>query len=254
MKTRDGRHGGMAQAERAGPDEEELAFLGSRAGSTPLSEATVKATLAQLADEVRREAAAAGVSAHAHGTTLVTLYKRHADAVLGYPSFRALLAAHWPDDLSDAYRAMRIAKGCTAEQARIGVSKCDLGLRLLARVGLKSFGQLVDPRRPYMLALPDDGQVSFAEATVRQLRAALGLLETPPPAGEDDRALLARVRREIAVMVEASPQYLELAPAASVRDGQLEFRTSARGLEGLLKAAEFQRQLARKLRAPARGR
>jgi hypothetical protein len=237
-----------------GADEEELAFLGSRAESTPLSEATIKATLAQLADEVRRAASSAGVEAHAHGTTLITLYKRHADTVLGYPSFRALLVAEWPDDISQAYRAIRIARGCTVEQSRLGVNKCDLGLRLVSRVGLKSFGQLVDPKRPYMLKLPDDLEVSFADASVRQIRAALGLIETPPPADEDERELLAKVRREIAVLVERSPEYLELAPAVGLRDGKLEIRSNALGVEGLIRSAEFQKQLAKKLGASARGR
>lgn len=233
------------EAERpAGRGQDEVDFLGSRAHSTPEKPATIRATLAQLVDQVRRAKRTEGIEAHAHGTTLNTLYMRHADAVLGFPSFKAFLVASWPEDVGEAYRAMRIAKLCTAEQATAGVTRCDLGIRLMRRLSVESFGKLVDPKRPFMLHLPDDAKVSFADATVRQLRAALALLETPgATSADDEQEQLQRTRREIAALVEVSPEYLELYPTASLQDGEVEVRLRARGKGGRRTALKFLNQL-----------
>ena len=97
--------------------DDEVDFLGSRAGSTPIGAPTVRAELASLRSRIESLVRHEGREAHEVGTALNTLYMRHADAVLGYDSFRRFLLAEFADDPRRAYEAMLVARAASLSLA-----------------------------------------------------------------------------------------------------------------------------------------
>jgi len=242
-ETRGGTESGAGAVPRG---KDEFDFLKSRQDSTPERAATLRATLGQLLDEDRRGTAAAGRTAHAQGTTLVTLYMRHADPVLGYPSFRALLEKCWRQGVDDALRRMRIARFCTEDEAAHGISMCDRGIRLMGALELASFGELLDDDKPLHLKLADGTSVRFAQASVHQLEDALRVLGAPEPPGEASVQDLTRTRGHIDGLVEEKPAYARLHPTALLQEGVVEVRVRARGRAQQLLASKFFADLAKK--------
>lgn len=123
---------------------------------------------------------ARGRDGHEVGTLLNTLYMRHADVVLGFPSFRHLLIANWHDRLDEAYGSMLIARECTVTQAEThGFWKALYGVRLMAKLGLETF---------VALEAHDFGQtpasITFEELSVTEVQVLSG--RPALPAAEPD--------------------------------------------------------------------
>jgi len=228
---------------------DEIDFLDSRQKSMPLKAATLREKLKGVTAPARRRVPFDGRQAHAEGTELVELYMRHADAVLGYPSFRQLLLENWAPGLDDAYRRMRIAKFCTEDQATLGVTKCDRGIRLMKRLEKKSFEDLLEP--PLILRLPAKAsrpQTTFFDATPDEVLWTIEELErlARPQPDETLGEAVFHTRGTVRDMIDDEPRYEELHPTVSAGEKDVVVRTSPSGRDGFALAAKFYASLARR--------
>lgn len=238
-----------AKAAR-GADEPKLAFLGSRLKSLPLKEATIREKLAGLGRVAGAFDQSAAVSWTDQGEELVALYMRHADAVLGFPSFKAFLRRHWPHGITGAYDRMRFAKYATRAQVeRYRYAKLLEAIRLVELLGLADIAALeaVDLRLP---AEEGGGTVRLAHAETEQLAAARRLLkaprfdDAPRSAGEELQA----TRTWVKALCQKTPEYAALEPTAFLEDGVVTVRVTARGAKAAAVAERFYGKLARRRR------
>lgn len=205
---------------RRGKDE--LDFMKSRADSTPLSEAVAHAELAQLRSRLDSLERHEGLELHELGTTLLKLYMRHADATLGYRSYRAFLEAEFAGDPRRAFEAMTVARATTAaiaaEKGARWVLRAWAWARLAGHEDLTRAGRLTVEVRGQSVRLLD--------TTVRQLDEAIGRAGQPQlaePAGRQ----LDKARRRVGELVRADGEVAALAPSLFLDQGKLRVRTTA---------------------------
>lgn len=211
---------------------DEFDFLATRRASSPYGEETAETALRQLSRRARTFDGTSGGEAHEQGTMLVELYARHADAVLGFGSFRALLQEYWPLGLSAAYRRMRLARATTQNMAiAYGYTRCLLGLRLMKLTGARDFEALAALKLP----MPDATGGGFVQfpATVDALRQAIreltarnqmeAVARLPRPAS----AVLNDARKLLDALVSEDDAVRSLHPRAHVRNGRVHFPVKA---------------------------
>jgi hypothetical protein len=220
---------------RRGGDE--LPFMDSRAGSTPLDAPTIRAHVDDLAQRVVGASRARGREAHEVGTILDTLYMRHADAVLGYKSFPAFLEDRWPDSLDEAYGAMHIARACTATQAEThGFWKAFYGIRLMKKLGLPSFAAL----EKHVFDADRYGAKSFAAmkvATVQRFTTQPSLVVAPPT--EKVGREVVRLRDRAEALREKRSEYAALKVRVFAAEGKPCVTITAAGRDGSETARRF---------------
>jgi len=226
---------------------DELDFMPSRQKSTPLKPATLREKLARVVEPARLRRPFEGIQAHAEGTLLNELYMRHADAVLGFRSWRQLLLASFPeDDPRTAYDRQRVALFCTETEAALGIAKCLRGIRLFPKLKLRKFGELLDP--PVVVKLPGGGEATFVRASVADLDSVLRHLGDEGDEEDETRGeALQHTRKAVDGLLEKEPEYRGLRPTASLQDDGIEVRTRPRGRAGYLLAARFYAALARRV-------
>lgn len=204
--------------------DDEVDFLGSRAGSTPLGAATVRAELASLRSRIASLVRHEGREAHEVGTALNTLYMRHADAVLGYESFRRFLLAEFADDPRRAYEAMAVARAASLTLASEKGARWVLRAFTWARLG--GHGDL-SRAADLALDLGDGVQVALREATIRQIDEAIGrraVQGLDEPAGRK----VQRARSRVTALRARDPAVAALAPTVYLENGAVVVRTVAR--------------------------
>ena len=236
-------------APRGADDPELTELLGSRQASNPLHAPEVRKTLIDLKNRATEWDRSSATAVGLDGTDLITLYMRHADATLGFASFRALLLQWWPLDVSSAYARMRIAKLTTMEQLRkYRYTKCRQGTAIVTALGLKSLTEL--EAKP--LALPAGfpaKTVLFKEATNEQLAAVLRLLKAPPAqvisVRHGEKLLRAREWLRKEMLQDAAVAKLE--PVAFLREGVIHVRVTAGGPEQATAASRFYARLAKQV-------
>jgi hypothetical protein len=204
--------------------DDEVDFLGSRAGSTPIGAPTVRAELASLRSRIESLVRHEGREAHEVGTALNTLYMRHADAVLGYDSFRRFLLAEFADDPRRAYEAMVVARAASlslaAEKGARWVLRAFTWARLEGHGDLARAGDLA-------LDLGDGATIALRDASIRQIDEALGrrsMRTLDEPAGRK----VQRARGRVTELLARDPEVAALAPTVYLDNGAVVVRTVAR--------------------------
>jgi hypothetical protein len=231
-----------------GADEDDLAFLGTRQEATPLSAPMIREKLQSLARSAEAFDRASALTWYDEGETLIVLYKRHADAVLGEKSFRAFLRKHWPLDLATAYERMRFAKFATRAQVeKYRYTRTRLAVRLVQALGLADLTRLeaVDLRLP---ADEGGGTVRLGAADAEQLAAALRVLKAPVPddVGESDGERLVATRAWVKSRCEEDEEFAALAPTTFLAEGTVCVRVTARGAKQARAAARFYEKLGKR--------
>lgn len=242
---------------------DEVRFLGSRGHLAPMPESVARKRIEALSKEATAADRTAGETSWAHGQTLLELYLRQAERSLGFDSFGALLQEHWPLQPARAYERMRLAFFYTcAELKQLGEKKALLGLRLIKALSLYDFDappapgedrarlarQAVGALEKIPLRLRDDSTVTFP-ASVRQLDEALWVLWNPTRDDEPDLPAgrkLARTRTWLLEQMEADEDYAALRPVASLQDGDVTVRVTAKGRSGAQAAARLYAELAKR--------
>lgn len=245
------------------PARDEVRFLGSRGHLAPMSEPVARRRLEALSRETTAADRSAGEAAWLQGQALVELYLRQAEQTLGFATFGALLREHWPLQPARAYERMRLAFFFTcAEVKQLGEKKALLGLRLIKALGLYDFDappvpgedrarlarQAVGGLETTPLRLRDGTTTGFP-ASVRQLEEALWVLWNPD---RDDGAdtpsgrKLARTRTWLFEQVQADEDIAALKPVASLQDGEVSVRVTAKGRAGAQAAASLYAALAKR--------
>lgn len=225
----------MAKAKRAKAEatktaalavrgDDEVDFLGSRAASSPLGAATARAELASLRSRIESLVRHEGREAHEVGTTLNTLYMRHADAVLGYETFRRFLLTEFADDPRRAYEAMAVARAASlslaSEKGARWVLRAFTWARLEGHADLSRVHDLA-------LDLGDGEKVALREASIRQIDEAIGrrsVKALDEPAGRK----VQRARTRVTELLARDPEVASLSPTVYLEDGAVVVRTVSR--------------------------
>lgn len=204
--------------------DDEVEFLGSRSSSTPLGAATARAELASLRSRIESLVRHEGREAHEVGTTLNTLYMRHADVVLGYDSFRRFLLAEFADDPRRAYEAMAVARAASlslaSEKGARWVLRAFTWARLEGHADLSRVSHL-------SLDLGDGETIALEHASIRQIDEAIGrrsVKSLEEPAGRK----VQRARTRVTELVAKDPEIAALAPKVYLEEGAVVVRTVAR--------------------------
>lgn len=204
--------------------DDEVDFLGSRAASTPLGSATVRASLASLRSRIESLVHQEGRESHEIGTALNTLYMHHADAVLGYESFRRFLLAEFADDPRRAYESMAIARAASlslaSEKGARWVLRAFAWARLEGHADLSRASDLA-------LDLGDGEVVALRQASIRQIDAAIGrraVASLDEPAGRK----VQRARARVADLLARDPGVAALSPTVYLDEGSVVVRTVSR--------------------------
>ncbi len=207
--------------------DDEVDFLGSRAASTPLGEATARAELTLLRSRIESLVHHEGREAHEVGTALNTLYMRHADAVLGYGSFRRFLAAEFADDPRRAYEAMAVARAASlslaSQKGARWVLRAFSWARLEGHADLSRAGEL-------SLDLGDGEKVALRDASIRQIDEAIGrrsVTTLEEPAGRK----VQRARTRVNELLAKDPEIAALSPKVYLDEGAVVVRTVSRSPE-----------------------
>lgn len=207
--------------------DDELDFLGSRARATPQSAATARVELRGLRGRLEALTRHEGRELHEVGTALNTLYMRHADAALGYPSFRALLQAELAADPRRGYEAMIVARVATADLAAAKGARWVL--RAASWALLQGHAEL-GPALDLPVARAEGPPVPLRDATIRQIDEAIGRRSLEAPDDAPGRRVH-RARERVRDLAARDAAVAALRPSVYVEDGEMVVRTVARGPE-----------------------
>lgn len=228
---------------------DELAFLKSRARSVPLTREVANERVRTFLHAIATRDANEGATAHDEGTELNGLYMRHVDAVLGFPTWRAFLALHWPADPSTALDRQQIAHHATrATAARYGLSRTLYGLRIMGLTGLESFEALesVDLR----LHADDGGTIVRFPASAPKLRSVIRRLvaeaATQPPADADSGDELRETSAIVRELSANDEGIAAIRPTAWADANGVHVRVTAKGRDGAEAAVRLYRRLAKR--------
>ncbi len=207
---------------RRGADE--VDFLASRAEATPMAANVAKAELRALRGRIESLVRQEGREMHEIGTALNTLYMRHADAALGYDSFRRFLLDEFADDPRRAYEAMAIARAATAnlamEKGARWVLRAAVWARLEGHADLsRALGLTVEAG--------DGSRVALRDASIRQIDEAIGRRgwkALDEPAGRKVK----RARERVGELIASDPAVAALTPTVFLDRGEVVVRTVAR--------------------------
>lgn len=205
--------------------DDEVPFLHSRASSTPMGAATAKVELRALRGRLDALSRHEGREAHEIGTVLNTLYMRHADASLGYRSFRQFLLAEFADDPRRAYEAMAVARAATVTLASEKGARWVL--RAVTWAQLEGHGPDLAPCLALPVTVEPDRAVPLRDTTIRALDEAIGrraVNALEEPAGRR----LHRARARVTDIIARDPAVAALAPSVYLDAGEVVVRTVSR--------------------------
>lgn len=229
----EGTEGSTRALAKRGRDE--LEFMGSRAESTPLDRATIDAHLTGLRSRVVTRRRHRGREVHELGTTLNTLYMRHADAVLDKQSFADLLAEQWQDDLEEAKGCMIVARFLTVDQAEEhGYWKSLYAVRLMKKLGLVTFDAL--EKRTF--DLPRGSRIAFKDLSVGETKD-LSALRPPKALEEPPGRAVVKLRKRASELQERREDYADLTVRISPAEGQPRVTVTSTGRDGSEAARRF---------------
>jgi hypothetical protein len=227
--------------ERRTSDPQEIEFLPRREGQ-PARPRVIELLVRRLRTRLETDDTDAGVRAWETGDELLELYNAFPERTTDdCPRFVDFARTRVGLPRADVHEFLRVRHRTTREQARaLGRKRLSLGFRLLELKGLETFEALARVDLPQ----PDGSTVRFP-APVRELQAAIALLDVDAPEKAPARLLAtAKKHNEALSIARTEDPDLEGSKARFVvANGKLRLRAGTIGLKELYALAKHARRL-----------